>query len=85
MLAVLRPQHQFVILIAVILNNRFLIFISVVHQQSSHDTVALMHTMREACDVLGLDLQADYFTNCTLERVLLDLDFFWDTGEYAAK
>ena len=37
--------------------------------------MALMHTMREACDVQGLDLQIDYVTNCTLDRVLLDLDF----------
>ena len=65
MLAVCRPQHQFVILIAVVLNNRFWIFIAVVRQQSSRDTVALMRTMREACDVQGLDLQTDYVTNCT--------------------
>ena len=65
MLAVCRPQHQFVILIAVVLNNRFWILIAVVRQQSSRDTVALMRTMREACDVQGLDLQTDYVTNCT--------------------
>ena len=54
------PQHRFVILIAVVLNNRFWILIAVVRQQSFRDTVALMDTMREACDVQGLDLQTDY-------------------------
>ena len=34
-----------------------------------------MHTIREACGVLGLDLQTDYVTNCTLDRVLYDLEF----------
>ena len=67
-------QHQFVILIAVVLNNRFLIFIAVVLQQSSHDTVALMHTICEACDFSRARLQTGYATNCSLDRVLLDLE-----------
>ena len=51
-----------------------MILIAVVLQHSSHDTVALMHTIREACDFSRARLQTGYATNCLLDRVLLDLE-----------
>ena len=62
------------ILIAVVLNNGFLISVAAVLQQASHDTVALMHMIHEACDFSRSRLQTGCATNCSLDRVLLDLE-----------
>ena len=34
-----------------------------------------MHMIREACDVSSAQSQTGYATNCSLDRVLLDLEF----------